>query len=243
MLSILRKEVNTFFSSLIGYVVIGVFLVTLGLFLWVFPDTNLLDPGYASLDYLFAFAPNILMFLIPAITMRTFAEEQQTGTIEFLATRPITDLEIILGKYFASLILVFFAIIPTFIYFWTIHQLGSPVGNIDSGSVWGSYFGLFFLGAVFVAIGIFASSITTNQIVAFVLGVFLCFFFYLGFDFLSNFPVFVGTIDYIVEMFGIDYHYKSISRGVLDTRDFIYFSTIIIIFIGLTKLMLERRSW
>jgi ABC-2 type transport system permease protein len=243
MLSIFKKEVNTFFSSLIGYIVIGVFLVTLGLFLWVFPDTNLLDPGYASLDYLFAFAPNILMFLIPAITMRTFAEEQQTGTIEFLATRPITDLDIILGKYFASLSLVFFAIVPTFIYFWTIHRLGSPVGNIDSGAVWGSYFGLFFLGAVFVAIGIFASSITTNQIVAFVLGVFLCFFFYLGFSFLSNFPAFVGTIDYIVEMFGIDYHYKSISRGVLDTRDFIYFSTVIIIFVGLTKLMLERRSW
>lgn len=243
MISILRKEVNTFFSSLIGYIVIGVFLVTMGLFLWIFPDTSLLNSGYASLDFFFGFAPNIFMFLIPAITMRSFAEEQQTGTIEFLATRPITDIDIILGKYFAALVLVLFAIIPTLLYFWTIHQLGSPVGNIDSGAVWGSYFGLIFLGAVFVAIGIFSSSITTNQIVAFVLGVFLCFFFYMGFDFLSNFPAFLGSIDYIIEMVGIDFHYRSISRGILDTRDFIYFISLIIIFIGLTKLMLERRSW
>lgn len=243
MLSILRKEVNTFFSSLIGYIVIGVFLITMGLFLWVFPDTNLLDSGFATLDFFFGFAPNIFMFLIPAITMRTFAEEQQTGTIEFLATRPVTDLEIILGKYLASLVLVLFAILPTLLYFWTIHRLGAPVGNIDSGAVWGSYFGLFFLGAVFVAIGIFSSSITTNQIVAFVLGVFLCFFFYVGFDFLSNFPGFVGTIDYLIEMLGVDYHYQSISRGVLDTRDFVYFASLIVVFIGLTRLMLERRSW
>ncbi len=243
MLSILKKEVNTFFSSLIGYIVIGVFLVTMGLFLWVFPDTNLLDRGYASMDFFFGFAPNIFLFLIPAITMRTFAEEQQTGTIEFLATRPVTDLDIIIGKYLASLILVSFAILPTFLYYFTIYRLGSPVGNVDSGAVWGSYFGLFFLGAVFVAIGIFASSITNNQIVAFIIGVFLCFFLYLGFDFLSSLPTFIGRVDYIVEMFGIDFHYRSISRGILDTRDFVYFLSIIVIFIGLTKLMLERRTW
>jgi ABC-2 type transport system permease protein len=183
------------------------------------------------------------LFLIPAITMRTLAEEQQTGTIEFLATRPVTDTEIILGKYFACLVLVFFAILPTFLYFYSIHALGSPVGNIDSGSVWGSYFGLFFLGAVFVAIGMFSSSITTNQIVAFVLGVFLCFFFYMGFEFLSNFPAFIGSIDYLIEMIGINFHYNSISRGILDTRDFVYFLSVIIGFIALTKLMMARRSF
>ncbi len=243
MISIFKKEVNAFFSSLIGYIVIGVFLITMGLFLWVFPDTNLLDSGYANLSYLFAFAPNIFLFLLPAITMRTLAEEQQTGTIEFLATRPVTDTEIILGKYLACLVLVFFAILPTFLYFYTLHALGSPAGNIDSGAVWGSYFGLFFLGAVFVAIGMFSSSITTNQIVAFILGVFLCFFFYMGFEFLSNFPGFVGTIDYIIEMIGINFHYTSISRGILDTRDFVYFISVIVGFIALTKLMMARRSF
>jgi ABC-2 type transport system permease protein len=241
MISIFKKELNVFFSSLIGYMVIGVFLITMGLFLWVFPSTNLLDTGFASLDYLFSFAPNIFMFLIPAITMRTLAEEQQTGTIEFLATRPVTDTDIILGKYFAALTLVLFAIAPTLLYFWTISTLGSPAGNIDSGAVWGSYFGLFFLGAVFTAIGIFASSTTTNQIVAFVLGVFLCFFFYLGFDFLSNFPAFVGRIDYLIEMFGMNYHYTSISRGILDTRDFLYFISLIIFFVALTKLRFSKN--
>ena len=243
MFPIFKKELNTFFSSLIGYIVVGVFLITTGLFIWVFPDTNILDQGYATLEYLFAFAPNVLMFLIPAITMRSFAEEQQTGTIEFLATRPISGVSIILGKYLACLVLVIFAILPTLLYFYTIHSLGAPVGNIDSGAVWGSYLGLVFLGAVFVAIGVFASALTTNQIVAFILAVFLCFFVFLGFDFMSNFPGFVGTIDYIIEMFGINYHYHSISRGVLDSRDVIYFLSVIVAFILMTQLALERRKW
>ena len=149
MLSIFKKEVNSFFSSLIGYIVIGVFLVVMGLFIWVFPDTNILDYGYATLDSLFAIAPNIFMFLIPAITMRSFAEETQSGTIELLATRPLTDLEIILAKYFANLFLVAFAILPTLLYYYTVYKLGSPVGNVDTGAMWGSYLGLLFLGGTF----------------------------------------------------------------------------------------------
>lgn len=243
MIPIFQKELNAFFSSLIGYIVIGVFLIITGLFIWIFPDTNILDQGYASLEYLFAFAPNVLMFLIPAITMRSFAEEKQTGTIEFLATRPISDMAIIGGKYLACLVLVLFAILPTLLYFYTIHTLGEPVGNIDSGAVWGSYLGLVFLGGVFVAIGLFASALTTNQIIAFILAVFLCFFVFLGFDFISNFPAFVGTIDYIIEMFGINYHYQSISRGILDTRDLIYFASVIVVFILMTQLALEQRKW
>ena len=243
MYSIFKKEVNSFFSSLIGYIVIGVFLVVMGLFMWVFPDTNILDYGYASMDSLFAITPNIFMFLIPAITMRMFAEETQTGTIELLATRPLKDISIILAKYFAAVFLVFFALIPTLLYFWTVSRLGSPVGNIDSGAVWGSYLGLLFLGAVFAAIGIFASSLTDNQIVSFILAVFLCFFFFMGFDLLSNFGSFLGKIDYIIEMIGINYHYNSISRGVIDSRDVIYFISIIAVFIAMTQTSLARRKW
>lgn len=241
MLSIYTKEINAFFSSLIGYIVIGVFLVITGLFLWVFKDTSLLEQDYAGLEYYFAFAPSILMFLIPAITMRSFAEEIQNGTIEFLATRPIRETDIILGKYFACLTLVVFAILPTLLYFWTLNQLGNPVGNLDSGAIWGSYLGLIFLGAVFVAIGIFSSSLTSNQIVAFILGVFLCFFFFLGFDFVSR--MFEGTIDYLIENLGINAHYYSISRGVIDSRDLLYFASVITAFILATKTVLESRKW
>jgi ABC-2 type transport system permease protein len=175
MYAIFLKEVQQFFSTLIGYMAIIVFLLVLGLFVWVFPDTNVLDFGYATLDSFFDMAPYILIFLIPAITMRSFAEEINSGTIELLATRPVTDLQIILGKYFAALLLVVIAIVPTIVYLITVYFLASPVGNIDLGGMIGSYFGLLFLGAVFVAIGIFCSSITANQIVAFIAGVFLCF--------------------------------------------------------------------
>ncbi|HWB64833.1 MAG TPA: ABC transporter permease, partial [Chitinophagales bacterium] len=168
MLAIFIKEIRQFFSSLIGYIAISVFLLVLGLFLWIFPDTNIIDFGYANLDSFFNLAPYIFIFLIPAITMRSFAEEINTGTIELLSTRPVTELQIILGKYFAALTLVFISILPTFIYFYTVYQLAAPVGNVDVGGIMGSYFGLFFLGAVFVAVGIFCSSITSNQIVAFI---------------------------------------------------------------------------
>lgn len=243
MQSIFFKEINTFFSSLIGYIVIGVFLLVMGLFLWVFPDTNLIDYGYAGLDELFVTTPTIFMFLIPAITMRLLAEENQTGTIELLATRPLTDLEIILAKYFAAVFLVVFALIPTLLYYISIYQLGSPVGNIDSGAFWGSFIGLILLGASFVAIGMFSSSLTNNQIVAFIIGVFLCFFCYQGFQLISNFPAFIGSADYFIENLGINYHYISISRGIIDTRDILYFLTFIAMFLALTNTSLARRKW
>ncbi len=243
MWSIFRKEINLFFSSLIGYIVIGVFLVILGLFMFVFPDTSLLSYGFASMDQLFSMAPSVFVFLIPAITMRTFAEEQQSGTIELLVTRPIHELQIILGKYLAALALVLFAILPTILYYYTVYDLGAPRGNLDSGGIMGSYVGLVFLSAAFVAIGVFASSITTNQIVAFLLATALCFWFYWGFDYLSLLPIFVGRGDDVVQMFGMLFHYDSLSRGVIDSRDVIYFLSIIGLFIMMTLISLERRKW
>ncbi|MCI5081481.1 MAG: gliding motility-associated ABC transporter permease subunit GldF [Saprospiraceae bacterium] len=243
MLSIFWKEVHAFFSSLIGYIVIGVFLVLTGLLMFVFPDTSLLNYNYATLDQLFEMAPNIFMFLIPAITMRSFAEEQQNGTIELLATRPIHDFSIILGKYLANLLLVVFALIPTLLYYYTVYQLGDPIGNLDAGAILGSYLGLVFLSGVFVAIGIFASSVTNNQITSFILATLLCFLIHWGFLYFSKLPVFFGTVDDIVQMFGIDYHYASISRGILDTRDVIYFLSMIGLFLMLTLVSLERRKW
>lgn len=243
MLSIFLKEVNSFFSSLIGYIVIGVFLMTLGLVMFVFPDTSLLNFNYATLDQLFEIGPMIFVFLIPAITMRSFAEEQQAGTIELLATRPVTSLQIIMGKYLASLLLLAFALLPTGLYYYTVYQLGSPPGNLDSGAILGSYIGLFFLAGAFAAIGLFASSLSGNQIVAFLLAAFLCFFLYWGFDFLSRLPVFAGKMDDVVQMFGIDYHYNSISRGLVDTRDIVYFISVIALFIMMTMVSLERRKW
>jgi len=243
MLNIFFKEINHFFSSLIGYIAVGVFLLITGLFLWVFTDTGILEYGYATLENYFYLAPYIFMFLIPAITMRSFSEEYNSGTIEILGTKPITDNQIIGGKFLAALLLVVFAIIPTLLYFFSVYQLGAPVGNIDTGATWGSYIGLLFLGAAFVAIGIFASSITTNQIIAFLLAIFLCFFVYIGFDYISRLNIFYASLDALVEQLGIDAHYQSIGRGVVDTRDLIYFITLIGLFLFFTKIMLERRKW
>jgi ABC-2 type transport system permease protein len=243
MLAIFKKEINTFFSSLIGYVVIAIFLLMTGLLLWVFPDTSLLNQNVASLDQLFDLAPMIFTFLIPAITMRLFAEEKQTGTIEFLTTKPVSDWAIILGKYGAGVVLVVAALLPTLIYYITMYQLGSPVGNLDTGAIAGSYIGLLLLGGVFVAIGLFASSLTNNQIVSFLVAAFLCFFVHWGFDFLSRLPLFVGKGDDIVQMFGISLHYSSISRGVLVLGDMVYFLSVITFFLLLCKMSLERRKW
>ena len=243
MLAVFTKEINTFFSSLIGYVTIGVFLIIMGLMLWVFPDYSILEYNYASLEQLFSVAPMIFMFLIPAITMRSIAEEIQSGTLELLATKPLSDLQIVLGKFFACWLLVIFAILPTLLYYYTIHHLGSPPGNLDAGAITGSYFGLVLLAGVFVAIGIFASSLTSNQIVAFILAVFLCFFLYQGFLYISKLPVFFGSVDAIVQQIGIDYHCQSISRGVIDTRDVIYFVSLIVLFVFLTLVSLGKRRW
>lgn len=243
MLSIFKKEINTFFSSLIGYIVIGVFLVLMGLVMWVFPDYSVLDGNYANLDTLFGIAPMIFMFLIPAVTMRTFAEEKQAGTIELLVTRPITDWQIVGGKFLACFALVAFALVPTVLYYFTVYQLGAPQGNLDSGGIIGSYIGLLFLAGAFVAIGVFASSLTNNQIIAFVLATFLSFFVYLAFDYLSRLLVFFGKTDDIVQSIGIAYHYNSVSRGVLDSRDVIYFLSVIALFLAATVLSLGRRKW
>ncbi len=243
MSAILRKELNLFFSSLIGYIAITIFLVANGLFAWVFPETNILDDGYATLDSFFSFAPWILMFLIPAITMRSFAEENNAGTIEFLTTKPVTDFQIIFGKYVAAFLLVLFSILPTLLYFFTINALASPKGNVDAGGIFGSYIGLTLLGAVFVAISMFTSSISNNQIVAFIAGMFSCFFFYIAFDSLSLIPAFVGNADKVFNAISINQHYQNISKGYIDLRDVIYFLSFISIFLLMTKTSLGSRKW
>ena len=194
MYSIFKKEIRSFLSSLIAYVVIIVFLLIVGLFTWVFADGNILAQGYASLDTLFFMAPWIFIFLISAITMRSFSEEINQGTFEILSTKPITDFQIILGKYLAAVCLVAFSVLPTLLYFYSVYQLGLPKGNIDMGATWGSYIGLILLGGCYASIGIFSSAATSNQIVAFVLGMFLCFFFYVGFQQISNLSLFGGWI-------------------------------------------------
>ncbi len=241
MFAIYRKEVNAFFSSLIAYFVIGLFLLVLGLLLFVFPDTSILNAQYASLDQLFDLAPFIFTFLIPAITMRTFAEEYQQGTMEFLLTKPLRLSGLVLGKYLASVTLVAFALFPTLLYFYTVYQLGAPVGNVDSGAIWGSYLGLLLLGAVFTAIGLFASALTENQIAAFALATFLGFIWYWGFDLFSQLPLFIGRVDDVVQMIGLDYHYRSVSRGVLDSRDLVYFLSLITFFLSLTVIRINPK--
>lgn len=243
MLTLLKKEISSFLSSLIGYIVITVFLLINGLFLWVFQgDFNILDFGYANLDGLFMIAPFVFLFLIPAITMRLFAEEKRTGTMELLLTKPLTEFEIVMAKFLSGLILVIFSLLPTLVYFFSVYQLGMPKGNIDLGGTWGSYAGLLFLGASFVAIGMFASTITDNQIISFIVAVFLCGFLYIGFDFIYSFALF-GKVDLLIKSLGINDHYQSMSRGVLDTRDMIYFLGLISFFILLSRFSIERRKW
>ena len=243
MFPIFLKEINTFFSSLTGYLALGVFLLVVSLFVWIFPDTSVLSYGFASLEGLFYVAPFVFMFLIPAITMRMFSEEINTGTFEALSTRPLKELQIISGKYFAALTLVVFSLAPTLIYFFSVFMLGSPPGNIDTGATWGSYIGLLLVGSAFISIGIFSSSITGSQIVAFITAVFLCFFFYMAFDLLSRLNIFYAKVDDLIEQIGISAHYNSISRGVLDSRDVIYFISINAVFFALTRLSLQSRKW
>ena len=239
MLAILKKEFNSFFASSIAYLVIGVFLLVNGLFLWVFNDElNVLNAGFADLTSFFYFTPWLLLFLVPAITMKTFSDEFQTGTIEILKTKPITNFKIVLGKFFAVVLLIMIAIIPTFTYVYSINQLGNPIGNIDYGSTIGSYTGLFLLASSFASIGIFSSSITKNQIAAFLTGALIIFFFYFGFDAVANL---FGSLSYAVKLFGMNEHFKSISRGVLDTRDILYFFSIIVFFLFITKQKLTNE--
>jgi ABC-2 type transport system permease protein len=238
MFAILKKEINTFFASPIGYLAIAIFLVLNGLFLWIFKgEFNVLDYGFADLFSFFLLAPWILIFLIPAVTMRSFSDEKKQGTLELLLTKPISHLNIVLGKYFGAFILILIALIPTLLYVYTVYQLGNPEGNLDIGSTLGSYFGLLFLVASYTAIGIFTSTLSDNQIVAFIVSVFLCFVFYIGFEGVADF-----TSSNFIEQLGMSSHYKSMSRGVLDTRDIIYFLSITVFFLMLTKLNINKEN-
>ena len=243
MSSIYFKELSSFFSSLTGYMVLVIFLLITGLFTWVFANTSIPAYNYASIGQLFVIAPMVLLFLIPALTMQTFAQEKQQQTMEFLNTKPLSDVQIVFGKYFACLTLVALAILPTLIYYYSVYQLGSPKGNIDSGATIGSYTGLFLLASVYVAIGLFMSSLTDNQIVAFILTAFCCFLIYFAFSFIGDLPSLFGKWDDLVKYFGIEYHYDNISKGRIDTRDVIYFVSLAGLFIWLTLVSLSRRRW
>ena len=242
MLTILKKDLSDFFNSLVAYITVGAFLLITGLFLWVFPETSILDYGYAGLESLFDIAPYIFMFLIPAITMRSLAEEKKEGTFELLATRPLTDWQIVMGKYLACLLSVIFALMPTLLYYVSVYQLGVTTGNVDSGAVIGSYIGLFLLAGSFAAIGVFASSISKNQIIAFTIAVFLSFFAFSGLESISQLMS-LQDFDTVITSFGINEHYQSISRGVLDTRDLIFFISFISLFLLITKTILGGRKW
>lgn len=226
-----------------GYLVIAVFLVLNSLFMWIVPGQfNVIGNGYATMDSLFAIAPWVFLFLVPAITMRMFSDEKRSGTLDLLYTRPVSELQIILAKFLASWALVLFSLIPTLIYFWSLSRLGSPPGNMDMGGTWGSYIGLLFLGGIYAAIGVFASSLTGNQIVAFILAVFLSFLMYLGFEFLSGVAG-SGRMVFLISRMGISYHYNSISRGVIDSRDVLYFAGVIFLFIVGTRTVLQSSKW
>lgn len=242
MIQVIAKEFNAFLNSLIAYVVIGVFLSGMGLLMWVFPETSVLEYGYADMDTLFSLGPYIFIFLIPAITMRSFAEEKKSGTMELLLTKPLTDWDIILGKFFACFLLVLFALIPTFIYYFSISALGNPVGNMDTPGVVGSYIGLALLGAVFCSIGIVSSSITSNQIIAFILAAFFCFIFFTGFESIATLDVWSGNV-LLIKQLGILYHYDALSKGLIDSRDVIYFLSVTILMLLISKTILSSRSW
>ena len=237
MLAILKKELNSFFSTSIGYLVIGVFLALTSLFLWVFKgEFNIMDAGFADMNSFFFIAPWFFLFLIPAITMRSFSDEFRLGTIEILKTKPISDWQIVLGKYFGALVLILLALLPTLVYAFSIQNLGGEIGSLDSGSTIGSYIGLLFLASTYTSIGLFTSTLSNNQIVAFILAVLICFFMYYGFDALADFNLVDG-----IQNLGMKAHFNSISRGVIDTRDLIYFISTTGFFLFLTKLKLEQE--
>jgi len=243
MFAIFRKEISGFFSSLTGYIVIIVFLVINSLFMWVFPgEWNILDSGYASLDTLFFISPWVFMFLVPAVTMRMIAEEKRLGTIELIYSKPISESGIIYGKYFASVCLVILALLPGLIYYFSVYTLGETPGNLDKGGTLGSFIGLFFLASVYASAGIFASSLTDNQVIAFIIAVLLCFVMFMGFDSIAYLPGLKKLNEVIIRL-GINEHYKSISRGVLDIKDVVYFIAVIMLFNEATRFLLLSRKW
>ncbi|MBC7535507.1 MAG: ABC transporter permease subunit [Ferruginibacter sp.] len=240
MLSICKKELNQFFSNLTGYIAIILFLLINGIFLFMLQDSSIFEYGYANLDKFFELAPWVLLFLIPAISMRSLSDEFRTGTFEILQTKPLTAWQIVVGKYSAILIIIIFVILPTLIYIITIKSL-SASGSIDGGGIAGSYLGLFLLSAVFAAISICCSCFTNNAVVAFLISAFVCLILYFGFNAISKLPVLQGSADYYVEMLGIDFHYRSISRGVADSRDLVYFISIIFLSLLITVKNLHKR--
>ena len=240
MISIAKKEWHQFFSSLAGYITLVLFLLINALYLFILKDSNIFDFGYATLINFFELAPWIFIFLIPALSMRSFADEFRSGTFETLQTRPLTSWQIVGGKFLAIVVVILFALLPTLLYVFTIHSL-SASGGIDSGGIIGAYIGLFLLASVFAAISIWCSSLTSNAVIAFLLSAFACLVLYFGFSAISTLPVFSGNADYYIEMLGIDFHYESISRGVLDTRDVIYFFSVIFLFLFATQKNLHRK--
>ncbi len=243
MLAILKKEIRYFFSSLIGPIVLILFLLVNSLFIWVYAPNdymNILSSGFASLEPLFTLAPWMYLILIPAMTMRAFAEEKSNGTIELLLTRPLTEFQIILGKFFAYFILLILTLIPTLIYYFSVYYLSN--GDVDNGATFGSYIGLILLGASFISIGLFASIITKNQIISLLVSLLLCLLFYFGFSMIAD-AMGDKSINYLIQQFGIEEHYYSISRGLFDTRDLVYYFCLIAIFTLLTKVALVSRKW
>jgi ABC-2 type transport system permease protein len=243
MFAIFRKEISGFFSSLTGYLVIIVFLLINSLFMWVFPgEWNIFDTGYAGLDTLFFLSPWVFLFLVPAVTMKMIAEENRIGTMELIFSRPVTEREIIWGKFLASVSLVLLSLLPGVIYYISVYLLGEVPGNLDRGETLGAFIGLFFLASVYASAGIFASSLTENQVVAFILAVLICFFLYMGFDSFAYLPGLKKLDEFVINL-GINEHYKSISRGVLDIRDVIYFISVALIFNEATRIVLLSRKW
>jgi ABC-2 type transport system permease protein len=242
LISIFKKEVNVFFSSVIAYLSMALFFIVMALNVWIFPG-NILESGYASLESFFLFAPWVLVFLIPSVTMRLLAEEYNNGTLEILSTQPIRESQIVLGKYGSAVLIWALTLLPTLIYFYCITSLDLETAPADTGAITGSYIGLFLLGTAFVAISLFASSISKNQVTAFLIGVLLCYLFYDAFYQLSRLEVFTGKWDYIIQSFGMGAHYEALSRGVVDTRDLIYFASLIFIFLLLSKVSLESKKW
>jgi ABC-2 type transport system permease protein len=243
MFAIFKKEITGFFSSLTGYIVIIVFLLVNSLFMWVFPgEWNILDSGYSGLDTLFFLSPWIFLFLVPAVTMKMIAEERRLGTLELLYSKPVTERGIVYGKYFASVALVLLALIPGIIYYISVYLLGESPGNLDKGGTFGAFMGLFFLAAVYASVGLFASSLTDNQVIAFIIAVLISFFLFMGFDSFAYLPG-LKKIDEFVINLGINEHYKSMSRGVIDFRDIIYFIAAAVIFNEATRLVLLSRKW
>ena len=243
MFSIFRKEISGFFNSLTGYVVIIVFLIANSLFMWVFPgEWNILDSGYAGLDTLFFLSPWLFLFLVPAITMRMIAEERRLGTIDLILSRPVTEREIVYGKYLASVILVLLALLPCIIFYISVWLLGESQGNLDKGGTMGAFVGLFFLAAIYVSAGIFASSLTDNQVIAFITAIFICFILFAGFDSFAYLPGLKQVDEFVIRL-GINEHYKSMSRGVIDVKDIAYFIAVIAIFNEFTVMQLLSRRW